>query len=410
MKQWILRFSVLLLVSACASSSTPTPDVPDAPVPPGTPPPTSNVEPTLSRTVVASGLSNPWDLAVLADGTIFYTERCRGLSVRRPDGTTTRLFGTSGSSLVASDFFCEGQSGMHGVALDPNFAANRTLYIYMPSNLTTAPRANRIVRLQLDAGFTTASARTDIVTGIAFKEVSTANGGSGSHSGGRISFGPDGFLYVGTGDNHSGTIPQSPTSLGGKVLRVTRDGAAAPGNNAPSGFDARIYTYGHRNVQGITFRPGTGQPFSAEHGPNHSDEVTPLVAGGNGGWDPKNRNISCPDNYCGYSSDPIAMPMTDVVRFPSAMRPSWSNNGNSRGMGPAVFLSGTQWRSWDGRMLVSIMGAQIVNLLTFNTAGLTTAVGTSGLPSTRVRALTQGADGNLWVSTDSGEIWRVTPS
>jgi len=61
-------------------------------------------------------------------------------------------------------------------------------------------------------------------------------------------------------------------------------------------------------------------------------------------------------------------------------------------------------------MLVSIMGAQIVNLLTFNTAGLTTAVGTSGLPSTRVRALTQGADGNLWVSTDSGEIWRVTPS
>ena len=88
--------------------------------------------------------------------------------------------------------------------------------------------------------------------------------------------GPDGLLYITTGDNHNYLVPQSPTLLGGKVLRVTTSGAAAPGNNAPAGFDARIFTYGHRNPQGIAFRPGTGEPFTSEHGPNHSDEVTKL--------------------------------------------------------------------------------------------------------------------------------------
>ena len=90
-----------------------------------------------------------------------------------------------------------------------------------------------------------------------------------------------------TGDNHNGPLPQDLTRLGGKVLRVDRNGAAAPGNSTPSGGDPRIYTYGHRNVQGIDFRPvGTvnaGQAYTGKHGPNHSDEVTPLVAGGNAG-------------------------------------------------------------------------------------------------------------------------------
>src|SRR5690606_3663268 len=112
------------------------------------------------------------------------------------------------------------------------------------------------------------------------------------------------------------------------------------------------------NVQGITFRPegqpNAGQPFIAEHGPNHTDEVTALVPGGNGGWDPKNRpSLTCPDNYCGYAGNPTTMPMTDTQRFPNAMRPSWVFNGpGGRGMGPATFLSGSQWRDWNGRLAV----------------------------------------------------------
>jgi len=390
-----------LLALACAGEDT-APVEPDPPV---------TDTPVLSRTVVEGSLSSPWDIAFAADGAMFFTERCAGLSVRRPDGSRTRLFGTTGSALVASDLVCVGQSGMNGVALDPEFATNRRVYVFMASNLSTSPRTNRVVRLQLDAGYTTASARTDIVTDIAFKDASNTVGGVGAHSGGRIRFGPDGFLYIGTGDNHNAVLPQHPTQLGGKVLRVTTAGAAAPGNNAPGGFDPRIYTYGHRNVQGLAFRPGTGQAFSAEHGPNHSDEVTPLVAGGNGGWDPQLRpSLTCPDNYCGYAGNPTTMPMTDVARFPAALVPAWNNNSSSQGTGPATFLVGPQWRAWNGRLAVGIMAGQRLVILELNGAGISTASVNASVPAARYRALTQGPDGALYVATDAGEIWRVMPS
>ncbi len=391
-----------------------------APAPAPAPAPSPSSAPTLTREVmsVPGGLSSPWDLAFLPDGSMLITEKCSGLSIVR-GGTRTRLFGAAGNQLVASDFFCEGQSGMHGVAVDPDFGnGNRYVYVYMPSNAAT-PRRNRVVRLTLSADFQSVGERTDIVSDIAFKDVGNAHGGAGAHSGGRIRFGVaagDRYLYVTTGDNHNGALPQSPVApLGGKVLRVTRDGAAAPGNNAPPGFDARIFTYGHRNVQGIAFRPGSGQPFISEHGPNHSDEVTPLVAGGNGGWDPKDRpNLTCADNYCGYAGDPTTMPMTDTARFPNALRPSWNNNGVSQGTGPSVFLSGTQWKAWDGRLAVGIMGGQRLEILALDGAGMATATTTASAVnaslSARIRSLVQGPDGNLYVLTDAGQLWRIVPS
>jgi glucose/arabinose dehydrogenase len=390
---------IALLLAACGGGSGD----------PGVTPPATDT-PALTRTVLFQATA-PWDIAVAANGAIFFTERCRGLSVRQPGGTTTRLFGTAGSALVAPDLVCEGQSGVHGVALDPAFATNRTVYVYMLSSLNT-PRTNRVVRMVLDAGFTTASNRVDIITDIAFKHSANAVGGAGAHSGGRIRFGPDGFLYVATGDNHNPSLPQSATLLGGKVLRVTTTGAAAPGNTPPAGFDARIFTYGHRNVQGLTFRPVTGHPFIAEHGPNHSDEVTRLVNGGNGGWDPQNRPaLSCPDNYCGYAGNVTTMPMTDVARFPSALTPSWTNNGSSQGVSPAEFLVGTQWRAWNGRLAVGFLNGQRVMILELDATGATTNAVDASLPlGTRYRALTLGPDGNLYVATDGGEIWRVTPS
>ena len=398
-------------------SSTPAPPA-GSPTPAPPPPagPASTEIPTLTRTTVVSGLASPWDLAFTPDGTMLYTEKCRGLSARFANGTTVRLFGTAGSSLVAPDLFCEGQSGVHGVAVDPDFATGtRYVYVFMASNLSTNPRTNRVVRLQLSADTMSASNRVDIVTDIAFKDVGNGVGGSGAHSGGRVRFGPDRFLYVTSGDNHSATLPQDLLRLGGKVLRVDRNGAAAPGNNTPAGGDPRIFTYGHRNAQGITFRPAgqpnAGQPFTAEHGPNHSDEVTPLVAGGNGGWDPKNRSgLSCPDSYCGYAGNPTTMPMTDTVRFPNAMRASWVHDTGSRGVGPATFLSGPQWKAWYGRLLVGVMAGERIAVLQLDPAGMTTGTSNANLPSARSRSLVQGPDGNLYVATDGGEIWRIVPS
>jgi aldose sugar dehydrogenase len=195
------------------------------------------------------------------------------------------------------------------------------------------------------------------------------------------------------------------------VLRVTTTGAAAAGNAPPAGFDSRIFTYGHRNVQGIAFRPGTNQPFISEHGPNHSDEVTPLVNGGNGGWDPQNRPaLSCPDSYCGYAGNPTTMPMTDLARFPSALPAIWNNGAASQGTGPAVFLDGAQWRGWNGRLAVGVMGGQRLVILELNSSGGVVSETNATLPGARYRALTQGPDGNLYIATDAGEIWRVVPS
>jgi glucose/arabinose dehydrogenase len=216
--------------------------VPNTPVdPPPVVDTTAVRAPTLERTVVATGLSNPWDLAVLADGTLFFTERCRGLSVRRPDGSTTRLFGTSGSALLADDLVCQGQSGMMGVALDPAFASNRFVYVMMASNRRINPRTNRVVRVTLNENFTAASARLDLVEDIAYKDVSTPNGGPGAHSGGRLRVGPDGWLYIATGDNHDGPLPQHPTRLA--------EGAAVP----PVGPAGRVAAAG-----AWTARAGSG--------------------------------------------------------------------------------------------------------------------------------------------------------
>lgn len=371
-------------------------------------------EPRLTRTVVLSGLSSPWDLAFTPDGAMLFTEKCRGLSVRRANGTIRHLFGTAGAAVVANDFFCQGQSGMLGVAVDPEFVGNRFVYVYMLSHL--GDQANRVVRLTVDTGYTTVGDRTDIVAGIAYKKAFNFWGGAGTHSGGRLRFSPvDGFLYVTTGDNHDGPLPQDLTRLGGKTLRVDRDGKAAPGNRTPTGGDPRIFTSGHRNVQGIAFHPGTGQPFACEHGPRHSDEITPLVAGGNGGWDPQPEpGVTCLSNYCGYTStkrDGTPTPMTDLARYPKALRPAWTNNGISEGMACCVFLNGAQWQAWDGRLAVGFLRGGRIDILQVDAASMTTnAVTVAGIPKERMRSLVQGPDGALYVAIDAGEIWRLAAS
>jgi aldose sugar dehydrogenase len=394
--------------------------------------------PTLTHTVVVSKLDSPWDMAFLPDGTMFFTEKCNGLSVRQANGNVVKLLGmkdSKGYPATAGDLFCEGQAGMSGVAVDPNFSSNRYIYVYSASSLT-APGSNRVMRMKVAGDNTGVSDRVDIVTDIPYKPRSSDHpfGGPGAHNGGRVRFSPgDGFLYVTTGDTHNGAVPQSPTLMGGKVLRIDRDGKAAPGNGAPSGFDARIYTYGHRNPQGITFRPGTNQPFTAENGPWHSDEVTALVPGGNAGWDPR-PNVggrgACPDNYCGYSPNQMGavdpkeraayMPMTDLKTYPNAMKPAWNNDGLSQGMFSGTFLSGAQWKGWNGKMLIGFGGIGIhgtpvgnrIDVLDIPADGISATRTTINLPmpAARFRSLVQGPDGNLYVATDEGAISRMTPN
>ncbi len=394
--------------------------------------------PGLASTAVMTGRDLTWDMAFLPDNTMFFTEKCRGLSVRLPSGKVNALLGMKDSkdfADTAGDLFCSGQAGMAGVAVDPQFASNRFIYVYSTSSMT-APGSNRVMRLKVSDDLTKVADRQDIVTDIPYKPKASDHpfGDPGAHNGGRLRFGPsDGFLYVTTGDTHNGAVPQSPTLIGGKVLRIDRDGKAAACNNAPQGFDARIYTYGHRNPQGICFRPGTNQPYTAENGPWHSDEVTALTAGGNAGWDPRpnvNGRKDCPDNYCGYSPNQMGamppkdrskfMPMTDLKAYPKAMKPAWNNDGLSQGMSSCVFLNGPQWKSWNGRMVVSFMGIGIhgtpvgnrLDVLDIKPNGSSAKRTTMSIPmpAGRFRSAVQAPDGSLYVATDQGDVYQLKPN
>lgn len=394
--------------------------------------------PGLTATQILKGRDLPWDMAFLPDGTMFFTEKCSGLSVRMPNGTVTRLLGikdSKGFPETAADLFCSGQAGMSGVAVDPEFATNRFIYVYSASSMTP-PGTNRVMRLTVNADFTRVANRNDLITNISYKPAASNHpfGDAGAHNGGRLRFGPsDGFLYVTTGDTHNGAVPQSPTMLGGKVLRITRDGQPAAGNNAPAGFDPRIYAYGFRNPQGICFRTGTNQPYTAENGPWHSDEVTALTPGGNAGWDPRPNMAGrgdCPDNYCGYSPNQMGamdpkdrsafMPMTDLRTYPNAMKPAWNNNQLSQGMSSCTFLTGPQWKGWSGRMVVSFMGIGIhgtpvgnrLDVLNIAADGSSATRVTVSLPmpAGRFRSAVQGPDGNLYVATDEGDVYQLRPN
>jgi len=394
--------------------------------------------PELEITEVVSGLDQSWDVAFLPDGTMFITEKCDGLSVRLPSGDIKKLIGMEGAEGFASaqdDLICNGQAGMNGVAVDPDFANNRTIYVYSASK-KAEPTTNRLMKYKVSDDFSNVSDRTDIIEDIPYKLKDSDHpfGGSGAHNGGRIRFNPvDGYLYVTTGDTHNSEVPQSGKLLGGKVLRIDKDGKAAAENKPPEGFDPRIYTYGHRNVQGIGFRPGTGQPVVAEHGPWHSDEITALVVGGNGGWDPRPNQSGrgdCPDNYCGYSPnqhdgmDPVErskfMSMTDLTLYPDAMKPAWNNNGLSQGTGSADFLVGEKWGDWNGRLAVGLMGIAFggtplgnrIDVIELSEDGQSAGeVVTMELPGVegRFRGLTLGPDNALYAVLEEGQIFRIAP-
>lgn len=350
--------------------------------------------PVVTREVVLRDLDRPWDVAFAPTGELFFTERAGGVRVRLRDGRVIRY-------PAPADFIARDQSGMLGLAVDPAFATNRFLYAYMASTLG-GTTANRVVRWRVSDDFATLEGRTDIVTGIAY-------GNGGAHSGGRLRFGADGALWIATGDIRTGRVPQDLQSLGGKVLRVTRDGAPAPGNPTtfPRPADPRIAAWGFRNVQGLAIRPGSGDVFASEHGPGHSDEVTRVRIGGNGGWDPV-----CADGvgYCGYSG---GMSMTDTVKFADALRPAFRLAG-SEGMSGSTFLAGPQWRAWDGALVVaSLVGRRLRVLQVAADGRSATQLAELFGGAMRLRGAVQGPDGFLYVTTDEGggrdEIWRVLP-
>ena len=193
--------------------------------------------PTIEASEVMSGLENPWDMSFVSDGSMFYTEKCKGLSVRTASGDVNALYGMKGSSGYsdsADDLFCDGQAGMLGVVADSDFDSNRTLYLYSTSDKyygegckTNFEKCdgNIVMSFKVSDDLKSVSDRKDIVTDIQYKpfESDQPFGGPGAHNGGRLRIGPDGYLWVTGGDRHRGICPQDGSLLCGKVLRVDGD-------------------------------------------------------------------------------------------------------------------------------------------------------------------------------------------
>jgi glucose/arabinose dehydrogenase len=335
----------------------------------------------LEVTTFISGLDKPWDIAWLPNGTVVVTERAGRLNVY-VDGVDAPPFTVAPSDLIAS-----GEGGMMGLEVDPDFNSNGYVYVCMGSN-ASGPTDVRVVRFTLRApDGDEVLDRDDIVTGMPYS--------TGRHSGCRPRFGPDGYLWVGTGDAAVGVNPQDDNSLGGKVLRIDRDGAAAPGN--PGGY--RWFSKGHRNIQGMAFRSSDDVGVSAEHGPSIDDEINLLVAG-NFGWDP----------VPGYTE---SVPMTDLVKFPNAVEAIWSTGDPTLAFSGAGFIEGTRWGDWDGVLAVATLRAEHLHIYVVTSEGEVTDDFRVIEDEGRLRSPRQGPDGLLYVTNDgrndAGQVLRVTP-
>ncbi len=211
--------------------------------------------------VVAENLSIPWGIAFLPDGDLLVTERT---------GTIVRI-GKNQQKYPIQGVRHRGEGGLLGIALHPDFAENQWIYVYLTTQ-TSAGVQNRIHRYRLAAD--QLIDQTEILSGIP---------GSTNHDGGRIAFGPDGLLYATTGDAQNENLAQDTASLAGKILRIDDQGKI-PADNP---FGNAVYSYGHRNPQGITW-DDQGRLWSTEHGRSvirtGYDELNLIEKGKNYGW------------------------------------------------------------------------------------------------------------------------------
>ncbi|MDE2962315.1 MAG: PQQ-dependent sugar dehydrogenase, partial [Acidobacteriota bacterium] len=334
---------------------------------------TAEIAPELVVSTLVSGLTIPWDLDFTPDGNMLFTEKRGVLRSRGTDGTIRRVDAEMG------DLFAFGETGLMGIVVDPDFTSNRRFYTCQGH---VGPEV-QVIAWTINAAYTAATRVADpLVGGIPAT--------SGRHGGCRLRFGPEGYLCIATVDAAVGRIPQDPTSLGGKVLRVDPStGAGAEANPLAS---PRVYSYGHRNVQGLALRPGTGQMWAVEHGPRVDDEINLLVAGGNYGWDP----------VPGYNE---SVPMTDRVKYPDAVEAKWSSGSPTLAVSGGIFLEGKQWGVWEGRLAVATLRDSRLRLFEFTPDGdFVSQVIVPELDRSygRLRTPMMGPDGALYVTTSNG--------
>lgn len=339
-------------------------------------------------TTVAGGLEHPWALAFLPDRRMLVTERPGRVRIVDAQGRVSAPL--SGVPEAAAG----GQGGMLDIALAPDFAASGGVF-FCHSGRVQGGSVTRVSRARF--------------TGDGFAETrpildATPAWDNRMHFGCRLAFAPDGTLFVTTGERSDAAVRESAQKLDdlrGKVLRITRDGAPAPGNPflGQPGRRGEIWSYGHRNPQALAFRPGTDELWEAEHGPRGGDELNLIRAGANYGWPRVGSGV----HYNGA-------PMPEGRSAPGLVDPvhTWTPSLSPAGM---AFYTGDAFPDWRGSLFLGSLNGQTLIRLTMDGQRVT---GEERLlrNMARLRDVRQGPDGRLYLLTDErdGKLLRLDPA
>ncbi|WP_326524948.1 PQQ-dependent sugar dehydrogenase [Sphingomonas sp.] len=385
------RAGVVLLAAALAACGgdggsgnvvTPTPSPTPAPAPSPTPtpsPPTTSVTSTTVATFAA-----PWAMAFLPDGRMLVTEK---------GGTLNLVTDAGGKSIVGGvpTVVSAGQGGLLDVALDPQFTANRRVYLSFTES-GSGGTGLAVARGTLN----TAATAIEAVSVIWRQAPKVAN--DTRHFGGRMAFSPDGFLFVTAGERHQGAPAQDLATTLGKIVRLNLDGTMPSGNPfaATAGARAEIWTLGHRNPYGLVFTTD-GRLFESEMGPEGGDEFNLITRGANHGW----RTVS-------EGNDGEVLPRHSTRPEFAAPLVSWTPVIAPGGM---IQYTGTRFVGWNGDFVLAGLVSQ--GLVRVRVTGSTAAeVGRIALGA-RIREVEQGPDGAIWVLEDAAtgaRLRKLAPS
>ena len=362
---------------ACDSDSTQTPPpTPPAPQPPTPVPPT----PTPSGDVFVTSdgvrfrveepvgsLEVPWSMAFAPDGRLFVTERAGRVRILDLASSSSEL------ALTLDDVYRQSEAGLLGIALAPDFAQSRLVYLHYTAQLPGGSTVNRIVRYREAGG--RLSERAVLLDGIP---------AAGIHDGGRLKFGPDGLLYITAGDANVSSRAQDAASLAGKILRIAPDGST-PRDNP---FSSPVFSLGHRNPQGLDWHPVTGELWSSEHGQTGNDEINVIRSGLNFGW-PRIEGSAA-----------MAGMETPVTSFSPAIAPSG-----------AAFYRGTRFPQFANDLFVATLQGRHLLRLRVDGAGRRVISQERLLDGRygRLRDVVSGPDGAIYVATSNRES-RGTPA
>lgn len=308
--------------------------------------------------VLAENLDVPWAIDIAEDGRLFFTERKGRIMAMEKNGSIIS------DPVAYINVLQNSESGLLGLALHPNFTENHLLYIYHTYSNGSAV-LNRVLMLRENDN-------KIVESKVIIDNIPAAD----RNDGGRIKFGPDGKLYIATGDALQPELAQDASSLAGKILRINSDGSI-PEDNPFEG--SPVYSYGHRNIQGLAWHPLTGELYASEHGLEGNDEINLIKPGTNYGW---------PIEDC--NAEKFEKP---IICFNPAIAPA------------GMIFATSDTLGYQNEILLATLKAQQIRLIDLGSnveSNILTGFG-------RIRDVVEASDGSLYVAT-SNKDGRAIPA